>query len=197
MQVPPEIAYRGVEKTGQLDQLIQTRIAKLEKICDYIVSCHIVIEQSQNNQQSGNPFRVRILVRVPPGHELVSDRISTRGKRGEPLPALIRRSFDAMEKQLQELVEKQRNDIKTHPTVQTNALVESIFRNDGYGFLRSLDGRQIYFHKNSVLHNEFERLEIGTGVRFSEEMGEMGLQATTVEIENKPGSNISAGKISS
>ncbi len=193
MQVPPEISYRGLEKQDRIDNLVGARIAKLEKICDYIISCHIAVEQNQKNRQTGNPFRVRILVRVPPGHELVAERISTRGEREEPLAAVIRRAFDAMEKQLKELVEKQRNDVKTHPTVETSALVECIFPDEGYGFLRSLDGRQIYFHKNSVLHGEFDRLEIGTGVRFSEEMGENGPQATTIEIENKPGSNISSG----
>lgn len=61
-----------------------------------------------------------------------------------------------------------------------------------YGFLRTLDtGREIYFHRNSVSDRDFERLEVGTGVQFAEEEGEMGPQATTVQIVDKPGARVS------
>ena len=52
---------------------------------------------------------------------------------------------------------------------------------DGYGFLESPDGRELYFHRNSVLHNEFERLELGDCVTFSEEEGQRGPQASSVK----------------
>lgn len=48
--------------------------------------------------------------------------------------------------------------------------------------LTSVDGREIYFHKNSVLSGAFPRLKIGTTVRFAEERGEKGPQATSVRI---------------
>jgi cold shock CspA family protein len=193
MQVPPEITYRNVEKREDIEELIQRKISKLEQVCDYIVSCRVAVERRHLHQQTGNPYVVRIEVRVPPGHELVVKRVSTDGAREEPLPAVLRRSFEAMRRQLQELVEKQRREVKTHPQQQVMALVENLFPEKGYGFLRTTDsGRRIYFHRNSVLHNEFERLEIGTGVRFTEEAGEEGQQASSVEIVDKPSSRISA-----
>lgn len=48
--------------------------------------------------------------------------------------------------------------------------------------------------KNSILHNDFNRLEIGTGVNFSLEQGEEWPQASTVKIVDKPG--VRAGKSS-
>lgn len=45
MKVPPEITYRNVDKTNALDALVKEKIAKLEQVCDYISSCHIVIEK--------------------------------------------------------------------------------------------------------------------------------------------------------
>jgi cold shock CspA family protein len=59
---------------------------------------------------------------------------------------------------------------------------------EAYGFIRSLDGREIYFHKNSMPAGEFGRLEIGTGVRWVEEEGEKGPQASALRIVDKPGS---------
>jgi len=57
-----------------------------------------------------------------------------------------------------------------------------LFPKQDYGFLETPDGREIYFHRNSVLHPGFDRLEIGTEVRFVEELGQEGPQASTVAI---------------
>ena len=60
--------------------------------------------------------------------------------------------------------------------------MSKLFPDKGYGFLTGSDGQEIYFHKNSVLGVTFENLEIGMQVRYSAELGEKGLQATTVRI---------------
>jgi cold shock CspA family protein len=66
-------------------------------------------------------------------------------------------------------------------------LVVRLFMDQGYGFLRSADEEEIYFHRNSVLHDDFPRLTVGTEVRYEPSVGEMGPQASTVQIVNKPG----------
>jgi cold shock CspA family protein len=53
---------------------------------------------------------------------------------------------------------------------------------EDYGFLETPDGREVYFHKNSVLHNGFEQLKVGTEVYYAEEQGEKGPQASTVRV---------------
>ena len=57
-----------------------------------------------------------------------------------------------------------------------------LFPEDGYGFLRTLDDREIFFHRNSVVNGEFKRLAVGTEVSFVEELGEKGPQASTVKL---------------
>jgi len=83
------------------------------------------------------------------------------------------------------MVEQQRGDEK--PPHEPRALVVRLFPNARYGFLKTPDGREIYFHRNSVLHDDFERLAIGTEVRFDEEEGDKGPQASSVQVVNKPG----------
>ena len=56
-----------------------------------------------------------------------------------------------------------------------------MFPEGGYGFIATPEGRELYFHRNSVLEPGFDQLEVGTEVRFDEEMGEQGPQATTVK----------------
>ena len=54
-----------------------------------------------------------------------------------------------------------------------------------FGFLETADGREFYFHRNSVLDPWFSRLVIGARVSFAEEMGEKGPQASTVKLLGK------------
>jgi cold shock CspA family protein/ribosome-associated translation inhibitor RaiA len=187
MQVPLEITYRNVQKTEAIENLITERITKLEKVCDYIVSCRVAVEAPQQHQQTGNPFRVRIDIRVPKEHELVIKRESSQGNVHGTLPQTLRDAFDAAQRQLKELVKIQRAEVKTHPAQQNLAFVVRLFKEEGYGFIKTGENREIYFHKNSVLNNGWDRLEIGTGVRFSETPGEKGPQATAVQIVDKPG----------
>jgi cold shock CspA family protein len=57
--------------------------------------------------------------------------------------------------------------------------------------LEKSDEIETHIHKNAVLHTDFERLEIGTGVRYFPSEGEEGPQASTVQIVDKPGSRAS------
>jgi cold shock CspA family protein len=182
MQIPLEIAYRGIEKSDEIEALIREKTEKLEKICGYISSCRIAVEKPQKHQKSGNPYRVRIDVTVPPGHEIVARREPSHGNVHTDLPAEIREAFDAVRRQLKELVERQRGEMKTHPQQEVHAVVSKLFREEGYGFLETLDGREIYFHRNSVLGDDFDTLSVGTGVNFTEQPGEKGPHASTVRV---------------
>ncbi|WP_414566714.1 MULTISPECIES: HPF/RaiA family ribosome-associated protein [unclassified Anabaena] len=195
MKISPEITYRNVEKTNAIDSLIQEKIAKLELVCNYINSCHIAIEKTHDRPRSGSPYRVRIDMTVPPGHEIVAESNPGESNQYDPLDAVIRDAFNAARQQLIKLSERQQESHRAQNQEveqETTALVTKLFHDRGYGFLKTLDGREIYFHRNSVLHDDFERLGIGTGVHFSLEMGEEGPQASTVKIVDKPG--VRAGK---
>lgn len=200
MKIQPEITYRNVDKSEAIDNLVHEKIAKLEHICNYINSCHIAIEKIHDRPRSGSPYRVRIDLTVPPGHELAAEKNPGEGIQYQPLDAVIRETFDAMRQQLVKLTQLQRASEqagKYEYAKESTGLVTKLFREDGYGFLETLDGREIYFHQNSVLHHDFDRLEIGTEVHFSLEDGEEGPQASTVKIVDKPGvrTSNSSGKL--
>jgi cold shock CspA family protein len=97
----------------------------------------------------------------------------------------VRDAFDVARRQLEDFVRHQRGDVKSHET-PPHARVSKLFPEGGYGFLETPDGREIYFHRNSVLHEGFNRLKINSEVRFSEEMGEKGPQASSVTLIGKP-----------
>ena len=55
-----------------------------------------------------------------------------------------------------------RNEAENH------AQVAKFVAGEGYGFIETADGREVYFH---VLDDAFEHLTVGSEVRFAEEMG--------------------------
>jgi ribosomal subunit interface protein len=114
MQLPVNITYRGVDKSDAIDQVVLEKAARLEKFCDHITRCDVAIEQPNHAHQKGNPYRVRIDVTVPPGHELVADERGMDNGSHAPLAKVIHDAFKTMERELQRVVEKQRNEVKTH-----------------------------------------------------------------------------------
>lgn len=190
MEVPPQITFRDDTRTDSLEALIREKIDRLDRISDKITSCRVVVEKPHESPRQGNPHRVRIEVKHPPGHDIIVKRDPGEGNMHDPLDRVIRDAFDVVERKLRELREKMRGEVKKHPDQELGALVEKLFPDEGYGFLRTVEGDEVYFHKNSVLNDDFERLELGTGVRFVLEMGEEGYQASTVSIVSKPGSRM-------
>jgi len=113
MRVPVEVTYRNVNKSRNIETLIEEKVEKLNDFHDGIVSCRISIEQEQESKKTGNPHHVRITLRVPPGQELVVNQKSSGDDPGEPLRAVINEAFKTMIRQLKKLNEKQREKPKT------------------------------------------------------------------------------------
>jgi len=197
MLLPVQVTFRNIEDSANLEELVQKEAAKLEQFYDRISSCRVVVERPQR-AQSGKLYHVRIDLRLPNGELVVKDTptlhgtlqdIKTEKSRREAESVLvhktpqraIREAFDEMRRRLQDYARRQEGSVKS---IQKPAEgeVKEVFPDKGYGFLETTDGRQIYFHQGSVLDGHFNLVRVGTRVRFDEEMGEKGPQASTVKI---------------
>jgi ribosomal subunit interface protein len=175
MRVPLQITSRDIELPDSIETVIRDKAEKLKTFNDQIIGCRVVVETPHRSRQKGIFYNVHIELSVP-GSELVVKR--------EPhmdLMAAIRDAFDAVKRQLQDYSRRQRGEVKAHEEAPYGR-VQSLFPADGYGFLVTMDGREIYFHENSVLDDKFKTLEVGTEVRFSESNGDKGPQASTVVV---------------
>jgi ribosomal subunit interface protein len=155
---------------------LRKRATKLERHFDRITSCRIAVERPSNHHNEGGPYRVRLDITVP-GSELVAN------KEAEDLNIAIRDAFDAAERQVEEFSRRRRGEVKTPAGPPTGRVVR-IFPEEGFGFVEAPDGREIYFHRNAVLEG-FESLAVGSEVRFVEEQGIEGPQASTVSLVGK------------
>lgn len=63
-----------------------------------------------------------------------------------------------------------------------HARVSRLHPEEGYGFLETPDGRELYFHKSSVVGAGFTQLVIGDEVRYAERPSPDGAQVSTVEL---------------
>ena len=181
----PEIIFHDVDRSPWVEDYIGARLRKLDRFADGITRCHVTLKQEQASHAKGNLYSVLVEVRTPPQHDLVATKQKEIVDMPNQLRALINAAFGAMERRLKRTASLRRHDEKTHDQSQPHGLVEKL--HGDYGFLRTVDdNRQIYFHRNSVLNDDFERLTVGTEVRFSPEDGEEGPQASSLQIVAKP-----------
>jgi cold shock CspA family protein len=84
-----------------------------------------------------------------------------------------------MKRQLEDHARVRRGKVKQHEAPPGGHVI-SLHPEEDYGRIGTPDGRVIYFHRNSVLKEAFDKLEVGSEVRFTEETGERGPQASSV-----------------
>ena len=85
---------------------------------------------------------------------------------------------------MQDYARKQRGDVKSHEVLPHGTISELVPYED-FGRIQTMDGREIYFHRNSIVDGDFDALETGDKVRFVEEEGDKGPQASTVHLIGK------------
>lgn len=183
MQLPLQISFRDMEPSTAVEAKIRERAVRLDRYYDRIMGCRVVVEAPHGRHHQGKLFHVRIDLTVPGGELLVS-REPAQHHAHEDVYVAVRDAFNAAERRLEDYARRQRSHVKTHET-PARARVARVFPEEGYGFIATADGREIYFHKNSVLNDAFDRLEGGSEVRFVEEAGEKGPQASTVRLVGK------------
>lgn len=204
MKIPLKITFRDMPPSKAIEDNIREKADKLDALCDDIMGCRVIVEAPHRHHHKGKAFVVRIDLTVP-GGELVINRepkrlVAARAAHLEDLEknlaenhepskhaahedayVAIRDAFNAAARKLQDHTRRRRGKTKVHEATPS-ARVAKIFPIEDYGFLQTPDGREIYFHKNSVLSPGFDRLEVGTEVYFAEELGEKGPQASTVRV---------------
>ena len=185
MQTAPEIIFHDVDRSAWVETYILERVQRLDRFADGITSCRVTLAQEQASHHKGNRYSVMVEARTPPNHDLAAKKGKVIHDMSQQLPALINLAFGAVERQLKKTAQLRRGEVKLHENGQPHGIVEKLF-DEGYGFLRSVDDdRQVYFHRNSVLHGDFERLTVGTEVRFTPQEGDDGPQASSVQIVAK------------
>jgi len=154
-----------------LEAAIRERSEKLEKFCADMIGCHVIVETPHKHHHKGNLYDIRIVVTVP-GQEIAVRHTPDAQHSHEDAFVAVRDAFDSMRRQLEDYVRLRRGKVYLEPELD-------------YGKIETPDGREIYFHRNSVIDASFDDLVIGAEMRFVEEAGEKGPQATSAYVIGK------------
>lgn len=200
-KIPVDIRFRNVDRPAQVGEWVGEMVIGLEKFYAGIMRCRVMVELPHRHHAQGNPYHVRIDLTVP-GKEIVvkhqptlysalrqTDIIEETKSREvaaahKDLYVALSDAFRAASRRLQDYVRLRRGQTKSHEPLPEGR-VSKLFPDRGFGFLETADGREIYFHQRSVLHDRFARLEVGSPVAFAEEQGENGPQASTLRLIGK------------
>ncbi len=183
MQIPLQITFRHMERSDALEAKIREKVKKLEQFAEHIMSCRVTIDLEHRHHHQGKLYGVKIDITLPET-EIIADRHPDKRHAHEDVYVALRDAFNAARRQLEDYVRKQRGKIKTHE-IAPHGKIKELFPSADYGLIEASDGREIYFHRNSIIDEDFDNLAIGNKVHFSEEMGEEGPQASTVHLEGK------------
>lgn len=181
MQVPLEIAFKDSEPSESIKAEIEREARRLEKFSSRITSCQVTVIGPTKHHRHGVPFKIDIRIAMPDHKDVIVNKTHNDVKQHEYVTVAIKDAFAAAQRQVEDVVREMRGDVKPH-AAEDHGRVTKFEAGEDYGFIETPDGQEIYFHRDSVLDGAFDRLRVGSEVRFVAEIGEKGAQATTVRV---------------
>jgi len=179
MQVPLEISFEEIGHSDAIEARVRAEAEKLEQFHDRITSMRVVVARPQHRHHKGDTYHIRLHITAPGAADIAISRDPAVTGRHEDVYVTIHDAFKAARRQLQDLVRNHQGQVKSHEA-PPHGTIATVRPEQDHGFIATADGREIYFHRNSVTGVKFEDLLPGQQVRFSEAVGDKGPQATMV-----------------
>jgi cold shock CspA family protein/ribosome-associated translation inhibitor RaiA len=178
--VPLQISFRNIGPSPAIVARVRREAAKLRRLNDRIIGCRVVVSSPERRHRKGKLYAVRIQISMP-GKDIWINRGSNLDHAHEDVYVAIRDAFAATVRRLEDAVRLMGGQVKHHD-VPPHGRIRAIDSEKGFGFIQSSDGNEIYFHRNAVLNEGFDRLKSGDKVRFviDSKMVGQNLHASTV-----------------
>ena len=184
-EFPIEIGFRNMDRSDYVEANIREKIEGLQRFYDRIHYLRVIVEAEHRRGHKGHLYRAHITIGVP-GKDIIVSRTGPQDHAHEDVYVAVRDGFRAGVRMLEDHVRKARGYVKTHEP-PLHGRVARVFPYEGYGFIKTTDGSEIYFHRNSVVEGSHDDIDTGTEERLllSEEDGAEGPQASTVKPVGK------------
>jgi len=193
MQIPLEIAFHNINHADWAESEIRSRVAHLEAIYGRLISCRIRVDQRAMSRSDAVPPVVRIEMGIPGRQDLVVAHEPEHLQRKFQRPDLrnaINDAFRIAERRLTEIKEQRQGRAKDPQHDDEHHFLGQIVeltRGQDFGFLLTKEGTLLYFHRNSLLAGDFDKLKRGDEVRYVEAMGDTGPTARKVWLLSSNG----------
>ncbi len=178
MAIPLQISFKDMAPSTAIERRIRQKAERLERFHPRIVKCEVTVEAPHRHHRKGKLYNVRIDLSVP-GQDVFVGHTGPLNHAHEEVNVAIRDAFDAAARLLEDHVRRLRGDVKTHEA-PVHGRIARLF--EDYGFIETEAVGDVYFHRNSVVGGDFDKLEAGSEVRLviAEKEGVEGPQASTV-----------------
>jgi cold shock CspA family protein len=184
METPVQIDFQGVAPLQHVRDAIARHLVQLEDRFGRITACRVVVKGPGQHHHTGGLHQIAIHLTLPNSRDVSVGHTRQDDERYADIDFALNDAFKRARRQLQDRVRRLQGEVKLHEATPAGT-VTRIDPSGTFGFLETPDGREVYFHRNSVLNDAFSRLKPGTRVSFAEEAGEKGPQASTVRLLGK------------
>ncbi len=184
MKIPLQLAFEGFPHSDAVERRIRGEVDKLERFYDRITGVRVVAARTEHRQHKGDTYRIRLFVTIPGAADIVVDRDPAVTGAHEDIYVAIRDAFKAARRQIQDLHRRRQGRVKQHES-PPHGTIGALHPEKDQGFITVADGREVYFHRNSVEGGKFDELRVGQEVRFAESVGDKGPRATFVRPVGK------------
>ncbi len=167
MNMPTEITFHGIPVSPALRDSVTQRIQKMQRLAPDIIGCRVTVELEERRHNQGNAYRVHARLQLPGGH-IDAGGSSAAGMAHEDPYVAARATFDALQRRLEERLQRRRGEIKRHDAAARRGRIFELYPDTGYGLIRTDDGSEVQFHRSSLAVGGSEDLEVGREVRFVE-----------------------------
>lgn len=128
----------------------------------------VTVSSTSHHKEGG--YELQVVASVPNETVVVK-------RKGEKVRALLGDAFDTLGLQLKELQRKRRQTstvVEGITAVSSDGIIKKLVPYESYGFIAATDGREVYFHENSLKDLNMDQLNEGDAVKFGEGQGDKG-----------------------
>ena len=173
-----QVEARNLEMRKVWQDKIDEETSRLERHhAGFINHLRLTIEGTAHHKEGG--YELRVVASIP------NDTVVVKRK-GEKVVPIVVDAFNTLGMQLKELQRKRRQSFKVPPEAArgtgSEGIVKTIYPYESYGFIVTSQGREIYFHENSLKDITMNQLSEGDDVKFGEAEGDKGPCAAWVRV---------------
>ena len=170
-----KIEARNVElRKGWQTKIEEEQQKLIRHYPNFVLHLRVSIEATSHHKEGG--YEIKLIASVPNDTVVVS-------RNSEIVRAALTESFDVLNLKLKEIQRKKRKNNKQAATgeqVDNVGVIRKVSPHESYGFITSVDERDIYFHENALKNLSMDDLSEGDSVLYGESYGDNGPQASWV-----------------
>jgi len=180
-----QIAFKNVESSASLEELIRERVERLQRFHPNITGARVVVEVPHRSPEGAKPpLGIAVEIDVPGRAPVVAKgEQERRGVNGDH-SAVVNRAFEAVERQLEQITAIRKGEVKQHGSAGDTGVVVRLFPEQNYGFIEVKDSPDLYFSRDVCGNGSFAEIKVGSIVHVTRAAAEgpMGPQASSVKL---------------